>query len=82
MDDGSGGVAAGDSFVLGVQTAKVQAGSYTITLFARPCTASCDYLAPEVARCTRTFEALPDEQVAVDVTFPLEKPCTISVGRS
>lgn len=68
-----------DSFDMAERPVTLKPGSYTISLWQRPCDGSCGYLDPEVARCSASFDAAAGDELVVDARFPLEKGCSVQV---
>ena len=57
----------------------IETGSYSIAFWERPCDGNCDYLDPEVSRCSADFEARPGDEVIVEARFPMHQPCSAAV---
>lgn len=65
---------------VGRETFDLNPGDYTATFWQRPCDANCGNLDPVASQCSVTFGAEAGVSIRIDVTFPLQKPCTAQVS--
>jgi hypothetical protein len=65
---------------VGSVTFEIVPGDYVATFWQRPCDGNCGNLDPVVSQCSLTFPAQAGTAIRIDVTFPLQKPCTAQVS--